>query len=133
MRVGLDTSVVVRLLIGEPPPLAEHAWQAIVEIRAAGGEALVSDLVVSEAYFALQYHYLVPKAEALRQLRALLESGDVVSEGCATAVLATPRLAVAQPGFVDRMIHAGYLRHVDQVLTFEKAGHRLARTRVLKG
>ena len=52
MRLGLDTSVVLRLLVGEPQPLAERAWQVIVETRAARGEIVVSDLVVSEAYFA---------------------------------------------------------------------------------
>jgi predicted nucleic-acid-binding protein len=133
VRVGLDTSVVLRLLIGEPQLQAQAAWQAVVEIRAAGGEAVVSDLVVSETYFALQDHYAVPKREALRQLRELFESGDLVPAGCATRVLATPRLAAAKPGFVDRMIHAGYVSNLDQMLSFEKAARKLLRTRVLEG
>lgn len=133
MRLGLDTSVVLRLLIGEPQRLAERAWQVMVETRAAGGEIVVSDLVVSEAYFALQHHYAVPKAEAITQLRALFDSGDVVPTGSAAAVLALPGLATAKPGLVDRMIHSGYLDNADQILTFEKATRKLARTRVLKG
>lgn len=131
MRVGLDTSVVLRLLIGEPQPQAEAAWQAVVAIREAGGAAVVSDLVVSETYFALQHHYAVPKEQALRQLKALFESGDLVSAGCAARVLAMPRLAAAKPGFVDRMIHAEYAGTLDQVLTFEKAARKLPHTRVL--
>lgn len=133
MRVGLDTSVLLRLLIGEPQLQAQAAWQAVAEIRAQGGEAVVSDLVVSETYFALQHHYGVPKREALRQLKAPFESGDLVPAGCAARVLATPRLATAKPGFVDRMIHAGYVSNLDQMLSFEKAARRLLRTRVLEG
>lgn len=133
MRVGLDTSVVLRLLVGEPKAMAERAWRAIAETRAAGGEALISDLVVSEAYFALQHHYRVPKDEALLQLRALFESGDVRSTGSSPEVLATPKLATAKPGLVDRLIHADYVRVLDQVLTFEKAAGKLGRARVLKG
>jgi predicted nucleic-acid-binding protein len=133
VRVGLDTSVVLRLLIGEPQPQAEAAWRAVVEIRVAGGEAVVSDLVVSEIYFALQHHYAVPKEQVLRQLKALFDSGDLVAAGCAAQVLATPRLAAAKPGFVDRMIHAGYMGDLDQMLTFEKAARKLPRTRVLAG
>lgn len=133
VRVGLDTSVVLRLLIGEPQLQARAALQAVVEIRAEGGQAVVSDLVVSETYFALQHHYAVPKREALRQLKALFESGDLVAAGCAAQVLATPRLAVAKPGFVDRMIHAEYVGNLGQMLSFEKAARRLARTRVLRG
>ena len=132
MRAGLDTSVVLRLLIGEPKLQAERAWQSIVETRSTGGDVYVSDLVVSEAYFALQYHYRVPKKEALRQLGALFESKGVVSAGCAAEVLATPGLQAAKPGFVDRMIHAGYVRELDTMLTFERAARKLARTRVLK-
>jgi predicted nucleic-acid-binding protein len=133
VRVGLDTSVVLRLLIGEPQLQARAAWQAVVEIRAEAGEAVVSDLVVSETYFALQHHYGVPKREALRQLKALFESGDLVAAGCAAQVLATPGLAAAKPGFVDRMIHAGYVGNLDQMLSFEKAARRLVRTRVPRG
>jgi predicted nucleic-acid-binding protein len=134
MKVGLDTSMVLRLLIGEPERQAERAWQSIVEARSAGDEAVVSDLVVSETYFALQHHYAVPKAEALGQLNALFDSGDISSAGCAAKVLKTPNLAAAKPGFVDRMIHGGYVvQEVDRILTFEKAAGKLPRTRVLPG
>jgi predicted nucleic-acid-binding protein len=131
VRVGLDTSVVLRLLVGEPADQAERAWKALVEVRSAGGEAVVSDLVTSEAYFALQHHYAVPKAEALRQLRALFSGGDVVSAGVAAKVLALAKLASAKPGFVDRLIHEDYLSGLDETLTFEKAAGKLPRARVL--
>jgi predicted nucleic-acid-binding protein len=131
VKVGLDTSVVLRFLVGEPADQAQRAWQAVVEVRSSGGEVLVSDLVATEAYFALHHHYAVPKGEALRQLRALFASGELVSEGVAPEVLATPKLASAKPGFVDRMIHEGYLRSLDQTLTFERAAGKLARARVL--
>lgn len=131
MKAGLGTSVVLRLLIGEPRPQAEAAWRALVEIREAGGATVVSDLVVSETYFALQHHYAVPKEQALRCLKALFDSGDLVASGSAARVLAIPRLASAKPGFVDRMIHAAYAGTLDQVLTFEKAARTLPHTRVL--
>jgi predicted nucleic-acid-binding protein len=131
VKVGLDTSVVLRLLVGEPADQAQRAWQAVVEVRSAGGEVFVSDLVAGEAYFALHHHYAVPKREALRQLRALFASGELVSEGVAPQVLATPKLASAKPGFVDRMIHEGYLRFLDHTLTFERAAGKLAGARVL--
>jgi predicted nucleic acid-binding protein len=133
MKVGLDTSVVLRLLIGEPKRQAERAWQSIVGARSAGDEAVASDLVASEAYFALQHHYGVPEAKALAQLRALFDSGDVSAIGGAAEVLKTPGLESARPGFVDRLIHDGYVvGEVDRVLTFEKAAGRLPRTRVLR-
>lgn len=131
MKVGLDTSVVLRLLVGESPDQAQRAWQAVVEVRSTGGEVVVSDLVASESYFALHHHYAVPKRQALRQLRALFASGEVVSEGVAPKVLATPQLDSAKPGFVDRMIYEGYLRSLDRMFTFERAAGKLPRARVL--
>jgi hypothetical protein len=47
--------------------------------------------VVSETYFAIPRHYAVPKEQALRQLKALFESGDLVPAGCAAQVSATLR------------------------------------------
>src|SRR5258706_1498721 len=131
VRLGLDTSVVLRLLVGEPRAQAERAWQLVVETRSAGGDVAVSDLVVSEVYFALQYHYGVPKIEALEQLAAFLASGEIVSLGRAASVLAAPGLTSAKPGFIDRLIHAGYLRELDSMSTFAKAGSRVSRTRVV--
>jgi predicted nucleic-acid-binding protein len=134
MKVGLDTSVLLRLLIGEPKRQAERAWRSMVEARSAGDETVVSDLVVSETYFALQHHYGVPKAKALEQLRALFDFGQVSSLGCAAEVLKTPGLENAKPGFVDRLIHGGYVvGDVDRVLTFEKAAGKLGGVRVLTG
>ncbi len=125
---------MLRLLIGEPKAQAERAWKSITEARSAGDDAVASDLVVSETYFALQHHYGVPKALALDQLHALFDSGEVSSAGCAAEVLKTAGLASAKPGLVDRMIHAGYAAHeVDRVLTFERAAGNLSRTRVLRG
>lgn len=131
MRVGLDTSVVLRLLIGEPARQADRAWSFIQQERSNRREIVVSDLVISEAYFALQYHYAVPKAVALQQLGRLVESVEIAANGCAAAVLRIPRLASAKPGFVDRLIHQGYLRDADRVATFELAAKKLPRSIVL--
>jgi len=46
-------------------------------------------------------------------------------------VLAVPNLATANPGFVDRLIHAEYAISTKEVLTFEKAAGRLPGVRVL--
>ena len=130
--VGLDTSVIVRLLVGEPVAQAAGARAFLDELFASNEKAAVSDLVVSEAYFALIYHYDVPKAEALTALRALFESGEIVATGAVVSVLKVPNLAAASPGFVDRLIHADYEKHFGTMATFERKGSRLPGTRVLK-
>jgi predicted nucleic-acid-binding protein len=131
MKVGLDTSVVLRCLVGEPADQAQVTLDYLGQIESEGGRAIVSDQVVAEAYFALQYHYRVPKAEALSGLRDFLTSDGIESNGVAVAVLKTSQLESAKPGFIDRMIHRQYIEKADAVVTFEKSAHKLPRTVVL--
>jgi len=131
MKIGLDTSVVLRLLTGEPEAQARLALAEVQTLTTRGVSLFVSDLVTSEVYFALQYHYAVPKVEALSILAQFFAESGVQALGAAAAVLSVRGLAKANPGFVDRLIHAGYISSVGEVLTFEKAAGRLQSVRVL--
>lgn len=132
MKAGLDTSVVVRLLTGEPDDLALEAMRHVDERRRAGDRVLVSDLVLAETYYALQHHYGVPKREVLDTLRSFLATPEVEPTGEAVPVLDTPGLESAKPGFIDRVIHRGYLAAGgDELVTFERAAWKLSAVRVL--
>lgn len=131
-RVGLDTSIVLRLLIGEPAAQAAKAVAMLDALRASGKRGIVSDLVVSEAYFALQYHYEVPKQLALDKLREFLESPEIEHTGQALSILTQPSLGKAKPGFVDRLIHAQYLQMSSGMMTFEKAAAKLPQVTIPK-
>lgn len=130
---GLDTSVVLRLLVGKPLEMSLTAFETVARVRRDGGVVFVSDLVVAEAYFALHTAYQVPKKEALSTLADLLSDGYVEPEpgGCAAEVLNECLTATSKPGFVDRLIHARYRRQGLTMLTFEKAARKLADSVVL--
>lgn len=130
--VGLDTSVVVRLLVGEPSAQAESARALLDELFAANETATVSDLVLSETYFALVHHYQVPKAKALAALASLVDSPEIVASEAAVRILPMPSLSTAKPGFVDQLIHAGYESFGGTMATFEKKAARLRGVRVLR-
>jgi predicted nucleic acid-binding protein len=132
MKVGLDTSVLLRLLIGEPEALAAIAVRRVEAHLRGRDSVLVSDLVVSEAYFALQHHYGLSKAHAVGVLRDFLSQSGVKATEAAQGILSMPNLAAAQPGLVDRLIHAEYLRIADEMLTFEKSAARMRSARVLR-
>jgi predicted nucleic acid-binding protein len=123
---------VLRLLVGEPEAQARAALRWLRETRKAGITPVVCDLVVGDVYFALQHHYGVSKAEALRQLSQFLSGGEVTPDGAAASVLAIPGLATAKPGFVDRLIHARYTGGKDSgMVTFERAAQSLPRVVLL--
>lgn len=130
--IGADTSFVLRLLVGEPEKQAAAAVRELDRRTARGEKIAISDLVVAEAYFALQHHYEVPKEEALDTLRDLLDAPEIKPLGVAPTILSEKNLARSNPGFVDRLIHADYLGLTKGMLSFEKAARKLEGTEIPK-
>jgi predicted nucleic acid-binding protein len=131
--VGLDTSVVLRILTGEPEAQARATREFIRTSVRQGRRAVVSDLAVSEAYFALVAHYGISKREAVDGLLEMFERGVVhPSHGaCAVGVLRAMKSSGQKPGLVDRLIHAHYASLPARMATFEKASRKLSGAVVL--
>jgi len=117
IAIGLDTSVVVRLLVGLPEVQAVAARRRLERAVERGEPVFVSDLVLAEAYHALQHHYRLPKSEARSILHRFATSGTVtVDPGEAVAALELRPGA----GLVDRLIHARYRSLGVVTTTFER-------------
>ena len=131
MTFGLDTSVVLRLLTGQPQDLAAKALERYQDGIAAGDDFSVSDLVAAESYYAIQHHYGKSKEEALDALRSF-SSGDGISfSQNFEAAINTPNIHKARPGFVDRMLVSGYGENGQITLSCEKSYRRLPGTEVI--
>jgi predicted nucleic acid-binding protein len=131
--IFLDTSVVLRILIGEPEDSARIAEASVCQAIDAGREVLVSDLVVLEAYFALQHHYGISKVATVKNLRALFEADGIAPENgdSIIEVLDSMLSGASKPGLVDRLIHARAAKAQAELYTFEKASRRLPGVKVL--
>ena len=92
MAIGLDTSVVVRLLVGAPEAQAGAARRRLEHAIERGESVIVCDLVIAEAYYALQFHYDVPKAEARSMLMRFVRRYCQMLwiDGCDQAASFTP-------------------------------------------
>ena len=132
IRAALDTSVVMRLLTGQPQDLSLAARSYMAGVEQTGAKVVVSNLVVLEAYFACQHHYGMPKDAVLAGLQQLLSLPTFVVHPQLLPLLATPGLATAKPGFLDRLIHAEAESARLPLVTFEKAAARLPQTLLLK-
>jgi predicted nucleic acid-binding protein len=128
---SLDTSVVIRLLVGQPADQYRRAMEFLCGQLTAGRSVHVSDLVLAEAYFALQGFYRLPKPDALQALALFARHSGVTVTPVALEVLGLPRLATAKPGFVDRLIHGASQNAGHTLVTFEKAASKLSKTIVL--
>lgn len=117
MRFGLDTSVVLRLVSGQPKSQATAALARLERAAREGDKAVVSDLVILEAYHALQFHYGLSRTEARDLLLGLLTSD--LAEPQSAEVLMVLR-STGGPGVVDRMIQKGYSGHGATTLTFDR-------------
>ena len=131
MTHGLDASVVVRIISGLPEDAARRVGERIAADIASGEVFSVSPLVLSEAYFALQYHYDFTKGEALQSLRSLVETEGICASESIRAILDEPNLATANPGFVDRMIVGEYAIAGSDTYSCEKSFRKLDGTVVL--
>jgi len=124
VAIGLDTSVVLRLLIGEPRPQMEAARRRIERALIAGEKVIVTDLVIAEAFYALRHHYGVPETGALGRLREFLGS-HVVHLDPAGAEESLGQGTRTQARVVDRLIVARYRALGATTATFDLRQARL--------
>ena len=129
-RFGIDTSVLVRLLTGRPEDTytaCRNALQRLIEDR--GARILVSNMVIGEAYIAVQHHYGVSKEDARDGLLKVLQSG-MVSPLHGRSVLA----AIADrsgAGLLDRLIADDFRRAQLVTLTLDRRMSALPATELL--
>ena len=128
---SLDTSVVMRFLVGDPVSQYRTAALFLQAQLAAQNSVHVSDHVLAEAYFALQSFYEISKPEALSMLLNFTQESGIIVTARAKEILALPGLANAKPGFVDRLIHGSSLSAGHTLITFEKSAKKLPATLVL--
>ena len=129
---GLDTSVVLRLVMGDPPDLAAAAQAFFDEAFAPGGTPhLLSDVVVAESYHSMRHHYAVPHDVAIAALGALVND-RVRVRALGVAAEALAGATAPKPGVVDRLLHAEYTAAGAETATFDKALARLPGTRLVR-
>ena len=116
---GIDTSILVRLTTGEP--LADFDATVAELTRMVERDHVsiyASNMVIGEAYMALQHHYGVGKTQAKSALTSVLTSGLVAPTG-GPAVLAA-LAAVKGCGLMDRLIALQYAQEGHQTLTRDR-------------
>jgi predicted nucleic-acid-binding protein len=118
MKTGLDTSVVIRLIVGQPVEQALAAQKHVMNAHAAGDEIVVTDTVIIEAYHALHHHYKHPKEVARELLRRMATSGAVLIEPVETLIALHPSQGA---GLVDRIILHRYGSLGAETATFDRA------------
>ena len=126
MTLALDTSVLVRILANQPQPLASQVIEDVARRISAGDTMYVSNLVASEAYYAMQHHYGVDKRTILQSFKFISEQVGFLFTEEAKKVLSIERIERSNPGFVDMLIHGESERCGMPVISCEKSFRRLS-------
>ena len=117
-RIGIDTSVLVRLVTGQPLEAYAYCVDGLRELVEGGAEVFASNQVIGEAYVACQHHYGVTSADARLELSRALRSGLVAPQNGQAIIEALA--ASGGPGLFDRLIADDYSRSGMETLTLDK-------------
>ena len=117
-RIGIDTSVLVRLALGEPSRDFARSVERIEALIDEGHEIFASNQVVGEAYMTLQHHYGASKNDARTALHRALTSGLVAPLNGRTVIDALE--SSGGPGLFDRLIADDYARSGLETLTLDR-------------
>ena len=129
-RYGIDTSILVRLLTGRPEDTylaCRSALQRLIEDR--GARIFAGNMVIGEAYVAVQHHYGVTKEDARDGLLKVLKSGMVSPLHGRSVLTAISKRSGA--GLLDRLIADDYRRAELVTFTLDRRMSRLPATELL--
>ena len=122
---GIDTSVFVRLLTGDPEIEYEKTVRRFEELLEMEPQAefFVSNQVIGEAYIALQHDYGISKSAAKSAMILVLTSGlcSPLNGASVIEALQTDRGC----GLLDRLIADEYANYDMKVLTNDLKMSRL--------
>ena len=130
-RYGIDTSVFVRLLTGDPGKEYTETVLALTSMvqQSPGISIVVSNQVIGEAYIALQHHYHVGKPEARQAMITVFQSGLVAPQQGAASLAAINTITGC--GLLDRLITEDYHHHGFITLTRDRRMAKLQGAQLL--
>ncbi|CAN5815374.1 hypothetical protein BH11PSE8_BH11PSE8_23590 [soil metagenome] len=130
--IGIDTDVLLRLLLDDDPSQVRRARHEASSAEAAGEPLMINDVVVVEAVWTLGSRYDATKSELIETLRSLLDNARLAFENRSVLTEAVNGFESSSAGFADCLIvaknaAAGCLHTV----TFDRALRRFEHAKIL--
>jgi predicted nucleic-acid-binding protein len=104
--IGIDTNVLLRLLLHDDEAQARKARREIEDIESAGTQVLINDVVLTETLWTLRGRFASDKDELLLTLRSLLGAASFAFENRGTVQQALALYEASNAGFSDCLIAA---------------------------
>ncbi len=119
--IGLDTNILVRLLIEDDPEQTPIAQRLVRDALAEGESCYVSDLALCELEWVLVSCYQATRADLALAYQRLLDLTGFVFDGPETVRLALERFRASKVEFSDLLLGGrGRERGARTTYTFER-------------
>jgi predicted nucleic-acid-binding protein len=102
----LDTSVIIRFLLGDNEKFLEQSTQYFKDIETASIQVEILEGVLMEAFFVLTKFYKLPKNEVINDLKIILALDGVVNSNKTVLHEALSIVESKNVDFVDALICA---------------------------
>jgi predicted nucleic acid-binding protein len=119
----VDTNILVRHLIGDPPATARRATAYL----AAESELLLTDLVVAETVYVLESFYEAPRLQVAEAIRSLLAFDSIVTVDPALVLRAVEVYETARIDFAEAyLVACAESTGVGAVASFDRSIDRVS-------
>ena len=130
--IGIDTNVLLRLLLDDDPSQVRRARHAASSAEAAGHPVFVNDVVLTEAVWTLGSRYEATKSEVIETLRSLLDNARLAFENRSVLSEAVSAFESSSAGFADCLIIAkNAAAGCSHTATFDRALRPFEHARIL--
>jgi predicted nucleic acid-binding protein len=129
-RAYVDANVIVRLITGDPPDMAEQAERLFQRIDEGEIEVVVDSIVVAEVVWVLSSFYGFTPDEIAPALQTFLVGDGIVGEEKLESLQALALYREKNIDFVDALLAVRMIREgVRDIYSFDKHFDRLESVR----
>ena len=119
---GVDTNVLIRILVEDDPAQAKRAHAFVAQCRASGEAVFVASLVVCELVWVLRSAYGKTKAQVVGTLEQLVSSDMLVFESGDLVQEALELYRTGSGDFADYFVGlSNQARQCKETVTFDRA------------
>jgi len=122
MTAFVDTNILVRHLVGDPPAMAKRATAFL----ASQPELYLADLIVAETVYVLESFYKAPRDQVATAMRSLIAMRSMITLNPALLLRAIEVYEVDRLDFAEAyLVACAETAGVDTIASFDEAIDRV--------